>query len=576
MLAPDDARHIDSWLAAVARGETIEHLEAPRRRKDGTELAVSVSLSPLRSRTGAVVGAAAIARDVTQLRQAQEAVAAREARIRLLLDSTAEAIYGVDLDGRCTFCNSACARTLGYGSVDEIIGRPVDSVLSHRPAASDEPGEHPARRVLRTGEGTHVADELMVRADGTSFPAEYWSYPIRAEAGLLGAVVTFIDITERKRAEFEIREASRRREQFLAMLSHELRNPLAAVVNATHVLRRSTSERAAVERASDVITRQTEHMARLLDDLLDVARITRGGIELRKADLDFRRVIQLAIEASSPMLQERAVRLTVEMPPEPLPVRGDAARLQQVVGNLLSNAVRYSDVGASIRLSTGPANGDVLCRIRDTGRGIDPGMLEAIFDLFVQGEQDLDRRRGGLGVGLTLVRQIVELHGGAIEAHSDGPGTGSEFRLRLPRQDRALLQPRHDAALAGNGSPPRRVVLAEDQADSREMLRLLLEQLGHVVLEADDGMSALAAIERSHPDVALVDIGLPRMNGYDVARRLRGNPQFDDVLLVALTGYGTAEDVEAARAAGFDEHVTKPSDFDRLTRLITRRREVVQ
>jgi two-component system CheB/CheR fusion protein len=546
-----------------------------RFRKDGSPVNVSETFSPILDGSSNLVGVSAISHDIGALVRARQEIVDREEQIRLLLDSTAEAIYGADLDGRCTFCNSACARTLGYAAVDEIIGRPVEAVLSHRPAETGVAAEHPARRVLQTGEGTHVVGELMVRADGTAFPAEYWSYPIRGDAGLLGAVVTFIDVTERQRAESEMREASRRREQFLAMLSHELRNPLAAVVNATHVLRRSTDDRLAVERASEVITRQTEHMSRLLDDLLDVARITRGGIELRKADIDFRRVIQLALEASSPMLEEHAVRLTVDVPTEPLPVRGDAVRLQQVVGNIISNAVRYSDAGGAIHIGARADNGSISCRIRDTGRGIPASMLDAIFDLFVQGEQDLDRRRGGLGVGLTLVRQIVKLHGGDVRAFSDGPGCGSEFLIELPRQERAILAKPEPHFIADN-VVSRRVVLAEDQEDSREMLRLLLEQLGHIVLEADDGVSALSAIERHHPDVALVDIGLPKMNGYDVARRLRRNPRFDDVLLVALTGYGTAEDVETARAAGFDEHVTKPSDFDRLTRVITRRREAVQ
>jgi two-component system CheB/CheR fusion protein len=562
MLAPPDAAaEIDRVLADVASGVPVDPFETLRRRQDGSDVDVSVSISAVRDRSGHVVGAAAIARDITDLRETERALAAREARIRLLLDSTAEAIYGVDLDGCCMFCNAACARLLGYETTAELIGRPIEQIVPHAGAS----GEHPARRVLATGEAHHADGDVLVGAAGRTFPVEYWGYPIRGPRGVIGAVVTFIDVTERKRAETEAREASRRREQFLAMLSHELRNPLAAITSATQVLRCSGMDEAAASHARDIIARQSDHMSRLLDDLLDVARITRGGIDLRRSPIDLRSPIQLALEASTPLLQSRRMQVTVDLPATPLPVFGDAARLQQVVGNLLSNAARHSDGGAMVSIIARAIEGTVELRVRDTGRGIDPAMLEAIFDLFVQGAHGLDRRGAGLGVGLTLVRQIVELHGGTVTAHSEGPNTGSEFVVRLPVYTGTadVTGPAPHSAVPPGGA--RRVVVAEDQADAREMLRLLLEAQGHVVFEAPDGPSALALIEQCRPDVAIVDIGLPLMDGYDIARRLRGQPELAHVRLLALTGYGTAEDVAQAYAAGFDEHVTKPPDFDSLS-----------
>jgi CheY-like chemotaxis protein len=352
------------------------------------------------------------------------------------------------------------------------------------------------------------------------------------------------------------------------MLSHELRNPLAAVLSAAKVMRMRTNDALVADRAHQVLERQSAHMARLLDDLLDVSRITRGGIELRKEDLDFRDVIDLAREALNPMLEDRRATVILDVPDQAIPVRGDPARLQQVVVNLLSNAARYSPAGKTIRLSARVDGEWVVLSVKDQGRGIAAEMLPEIFELFVQADQGLDRSLGGLGIGLTLVRKIVELHGGTVEARSDGAGSGSEFIVRIPWQSHSLFQ---SAQSAIPESGPRRIVVVEDQDDSRQMLRVLLETSGHLVIDEADGHAAIETIEREHPDVALIDIGLPLLSGYEVARKLRQNPVLDDVVLVALTGYGTDEDVKAARDAGFDEHLTKPTDPDLIAEIIARR-----
>ena len=363
-------------------------------------------------------------------------------------------------------------------------------------------------------------------------------------------------------------ELARGREQFLAMLSHELRNPLAAVVNAAMVMQAPNVKSESIDKARQIIGRQSRHMARLLDDLLDVSRITRGGIELRKEDVDLRDVVSGAIEALTPVLEEHKAKLTTELSLHKLLVRADAARMQQVLVNLLSNAARYSPPGSAIHLSATATADSIVLKVQDHGRGISPSMISKIFDLFVQDGQGLERSTGGLGIGLTFVRRIVELHGGRVEAFSDGVGKGSEFIVTLPRQAKAVihLQPEQQHA-----SDVQRVLVVEDQDDSREMLRVLLESMGHIVLERGDGATALAAIQEEHPDVALIDIGLPVMSGYEVSRHVRENPRLDDVLLIALTGYGQDSDVATAKAAGFDAHVTKPADLHVLEEILSRK-----
>ena len=373
-------------------------------------------------------------------------------------------------------------------------------------------------------------------------------------------------------AEEELRVTASRRELFLAMLSHELRNPLAAVLHATAILQleaaaSAASDRSAVStRARHVVERQTRHMARLLDDLLDMARITSGKLELRERACDLRDAIQGGIEALAPMLAERSLDLRYDRPADALPMRGDPERLQQVVESILSNAVRHSDPGGRMELVVEREHDHVVVSLRDQGSGIEPELLPRIFEPFVQCEQAIDRPHGGLGLGLTLVRHIVELHGGSVWAKSDGVGQGCELGMRLP------LAPLARRAPVGAPVPARpcRIVLVEDQPDAREMMRLLLTTRGHQVVEAEDGGAGVDAIERVRPDAALVDIGLPTMSGYDVARRVRGNRALDSVTLVAITGYGTHADVEAAHDAGFDEHLTKPADTRRLESILAR------
>jgi CheY-like chemotaxis protein/two-component sensor histidine kinase len=348
-------------------------------------------------------------------------------------------------------------------------------------------------------------------------------------------------------------------------LSHELRNPLSAVLGATTVLRGDTSPEIA-ERCRTVIERQSRHMSRLLDDLLDVSRITRGKFELRKSEMDLRTAVEAAIESTAPLFDKRNIKLDVALPQDPVPMLGDLARIQQIVVNLLSNAANYSAPDSRVELRVGVNGDQAVLRVVDRGFGIESEMLSKIFELFVQAEQRIDRPRGGLGVGLSLAKSIAELHGGSIEARSDGPNMGSEFLVRLPIAQSINLRPERQAPVRG---PRRRLVLVEDQNDAREMMKMLLESLDHIVLDAADGASALDLIAREKPDAALIDIGLPEMNGYEVAQRIRENQELQNVVLVALTGYGAAADISAARSAGFDAHLIKPADVHRLEELLS-------
>jgi CheY-like chemotaxis protein/two-component sensor histidine kinase len=306
-------------------------------------------------------------------------------------------------------------------------------------------------------------------------------------------------------------------------------------------------------------------MARLLDDLLDVSRITRGKLQLRDEPFDLRQAIESAVEATSPLLADRKMQLDLALPQEPVLVRGDLARLQQVAANLLSNAANYSPPGSRIELRLATQGGHALLRVVDRGFGIEADMLGKIFELFVQAEQRIDRPRGGLGVGLSLARSIVEMHGGTIEARSDGLNMGSEFMVRIPTINTA----RQSAASRPlTRTPRRRIVLVEDQTDAREMLRMLLESLDHVVIDAADGAAAVELIERERPDAALIDIGLPTMTGYEVAQRIRQQKDLQHITLVALTGYGAPNDIKAAREAGFDAHIIKPAEIARIQEVL--------
>ncbi|NLC58334.1 MAG: response regulator [Armatimonadetes bacterium] len=363
-----------------------------------------------------------------------------------------------------------------------------------------------------------------------------------------------------------LREADRRKDEFLAMLAHELRNPLAAITNALHFMTAHSADDPARRRAQEAAVRQADHMARLLDDLLDVSRITEGKVTLRKERVSLAAVLQNALESARPLVEARQQRLNVVLPPETIHLDADPVRLAQVVGNLLHNAAKYTPHGGELCLAARCDDGQVEIRVRDRGIGIAPEVLPHIFDLFVQADASPAHTQGGLGIGLTMARVLVEMHGGHIEASSAGPGKGSGFvvRLQLPT---AESDPRpQPAGQPSRGAAHRRILVVDDNTDAAEMLAALLELDGHEILTANSGPAALALAESFAPEVALLDIGMPGMDGYTVARHLRR--KLESALLVAVTGYGQEEDRQRSRAAGFDYHLTKPVSLDAVRRIL--------
>jgi signal transduction histidine kinase/DNA-binding response OmpR family regulator len=374
----------------------------------------------------------------------------------------------------------------------------------------------------------------------------------------------------------ELQDADRQKNEFLAMLAHELRNPLAPIRNAVQVLQAENSTARQQQWSKEVIARQVDQMVRMVDDLLDVSRITRGKIALRTSPVDVASVVADAVETSRPLIDSRHHELIVSIPPEPLPAEGDATRLAQVVANLLNNAAKYTDEGGRIWLSVERDAEEIVVRVRDTGQGVPPEMLSRIFEPFTQVDRSIDRSQGGLGIGLTLARRLIELHGGRISAHSSGPGSGSEFIVRLPALASPVQtpQPANGWHRESDRSPTTlRTLIIDDNVDGAESLAVLLQALGLDVRTAYDGPTGLAAAANFKPDAVLLDIGLPRMDGYEVARQFRLGTEGDRLLLIALSGYGQEDDRRRSEQAGFDHHLVKPVSPDALLDLFGAHKE---
>jgi two-component system, chemotaxis family, CheB/CheR fusion protein len=505
--------------------------------------------------------------DVSGLKAAEDALFHERYLLNSLLRHVPDAIYFKDVNGRFIRTNAAMATRLGLSDPAEAVGKSVFEL----PAREFGPVLNQAdETVLNSGNAQHYKLERRVAADG----AEAWDLvtrlPLRdARDEVVGIVAILRDVTQQKQAEDKIQEAVRRRDQFLAMLSHELRNPLGAMVMATALLRGGGAVSGSRDKFLNILERQSQQMSRLLDDLLEASRVTQNKIELKKRVLDLNTVVRDASDAVRAQMEAREIEFSVELAPLPLCIEGDAARLQQIHVNLLTNAAKYTQRGGHVRLTTRAQDGHAVVCVRDNGAGIPRDMLDSVFELFVQSSRTLDRSAGGLGVGLTLVRSLVELHGGRVHASSDGEGKGAEFEVHLPLTEEAQ---RAEPARARLRMPPRRdrprIVVVEDNPDGREMLCELLSTAGFECHSADTGPSALELIDAQEPDIAILDVGLPGMDGLELARRLRQNPKHARLWLIALTGYGQAGDRTVALAAGFDEHLVKPVRSDDLLGLL--------
>ena len=432
-------------------------------------------------------------------------------------------------------------------------------------------------RELRARPSTRTLPVILLSARAGEAPRieglgsgadDYLVKPFSARE-LMARVAALLEVRRlRGEAEALLRDAGRRKDEFLAMLAHELRNPLGAIANAVELMERSGERHPDLDWARSVIDRQVRHLTEIVDDLLDLSRITQGKIVLRKERLAVASAMALAIETTRPLIGSRRQELSVEFPAEDLVVEADANRLAQVLANLLNNASKYTPEGGKITLTASLEGGNAVIRVRDTGIGIEPDLLPVIFDLFVQADRTLDRSQGGLGVGLTLVRRLVELHDGRVVARSRGAGQGSEFEVSLPFAPNSQAAAVPPDSAGSERIRPRRILIVEDNADSARGLEALLSLDGHTVRVERDGASAIAAADAFRPEVILLDIGLPGMDGYAVARALRTNPRLAGTKLVAVTGYGQQEDRERSRQAGFDDHLVKPLRPEAVARLL--------
>jgi signal transduction histidine kinase/ActR/RegA family two-component response regulator len=415
---------------------------------------------------------------------------------------------------------------------------------------------------------------VIERPDGSRVTVLAHANPIHDDSGrLVGAVNVLVDITQRKRDEIALAESHKHKDEFLATLAHELRNPLAPIRNAVHFLKLKGSLEPDVQMARDLIDRQVENLVRLVDDLLDVSRINSNRLELRKERVNLRNVIDTAVETSRPLIEAQGHQLDVTLPPSPISVHADSVRLSQAIANLLNNAAKYTEPGGRICLKAERQGSDAVVSVRDNGIGIPAKMLPHIFEMFTQSQRSLNRSQGGLGIGLALVRRLVEMHGGSVEAKSAGPDTGSEFILRFPvmlEADNAQVNLRPDSELAGGAL---RILVVDDNPDVATSLAMMLKMVGNEVRIANDGLEGLRAADEFRPAVVLLDIGLPKINGYEAARQIRQHEWGKQMVLIALTGWGQDEDRRHSTEAGFNHHLVKPIKLAPLLKLLARAAE---
>jgi PAS domain S-box-containing protein len=516
--------------------------------------------------------------DITERKQVEDALRESEERFRTLFAAAPMALFVCDQDAVIQYYNHRAAELWGREPA-RGVERHCGSVKLWLPNGARLPHEQsPIVEVLRTGIPARNVEVLIERPDGSRLPVLANFAPLmNANGEITGAITSFVDITEQKetadalqRVSTELVDADRHKNEFLAVLAHELRNPLAPIRNALSIMRRATQDAGGpVQPAVDMMERQVGQLVRLVDDLLDISRISHGHIELRRKRVELASAVHHAVEAARPALDGMNHSLTVALPPQAIYVDADPSRLAQVIGNLLSNACKFTDRGGRIELIVERDDEQAVIRVRDNGIGIAAEQVPRIFDMFAQVDSSMERSSTGLGIGLSLVTQLVALHGGTVQARSAGIGQGSEFIVRLPISLAASAQFEPEAmpdlsAAATMG----RVLIVDDNRDAADSIATLLELAGNAVHTAYDGIEALETAATVRPDAMLLDIGLPKLNGYEVARRIREQPWGKRIMLVALTGWGQDQDRQKSRDAGFDAHLVKPVDPAALLKLL--------
>ncbi len=566
---PDDLEADLALASRLASGELTRYtIEKRYIRKDGQSIDVNLSGSAVQGLYDEVLHFVAVVEDITERRNAEAALRRSEQEFRSVFEHAATGIAITDLLGAFIQCNPA---------YEAIIGYTQEQLRSMRFPQLVHPDDRDANMRLiddlRAGRRPHVElENRYVRADGSPvWVHKFVTLLTDAEQRPTGIMALVTDVTGKRFHEERQREELRRKDEFIAVLAHELRNPLAPIRTSVSVLRHLGANDPALARCRDVIDRQVSHMARLIDDLLDVSRLSRGELRLQKAPARLAAIISDATELAEALIRQQRQRLVVRGVPDGSVVYADAARLTQVVGNLLHNAAKYSPPDTEIVLQVELPPGSVVIRVLDQGVGIPAGQIERVFDLFAQTDSARELSKGGLGIGLALARRLVEMHGGTIAAASAGPGRGSEFTVRLP------FDVTHADAAADASVPPphvqrpheaQRVLVADDNVDAAEMVGVLFEQVGCEVRRVHDGESAVLEAERFRPALAVLDIGMPGMDGYEACERIRREPWGATMRIVALTGRGQDTDRTQSRSSGFDHHFVKPVDADALLQLL--------
>jgi PAS domain S-box-containing protein len=577
----------DRIIARLAAGERIDHFETVRMHRDGRRILVSLTISPIRDDSGTVIGASKIVRDITERRRAEERekqllaeAAEANAKFHAFFEQGALFAGIMDVDGTLLDLNRLSWEACGF-TREQAVGKPFWDGPWWSPSPALVARIRAGAALAAQGETFHEELPYFV-ADGSERVAEVTILPIHDESGrVMFLAPTGIDITERKRAERQQRllesnlrkvadqlsEVDRRKDEFLATLAHELRNPLAPLTNMLEVLKRADGDPEARRRARETMSRQLGQLVRLVDDLLDINRITHDRLELRQGEVELAPIVTQAVEAARPLFESAGHTLSVSLPAEPVWLRADAARLAQVFGNLLNNSCKYTPSGGRVSIAAERDGDAVVISVQDNGSGIPAAKIDSIFDMFTQLDRSLERAQGGLGIGLTLVRRLVEMHGGTITVESAGEGRGSTFAVRLPVLAHAGVAESVGAPAAAP-APRRRLLIVDDNKDSAESLAMLLEITGHRTFVVHDGVDAIAAAAEHRPEMMLLDIGMPKLNGYEVCRRVRQQPWGDEIRSIALTGWGQEEDRRKSHEAGFDGHLVKPVDYTALLELL--------
>ena len=569
VIPPDLIDEEEEIMASLKAGKKIEHYETERVRSDGRRILVSLTISPIKDESGNVIGASKIVRDLSDSQRAE-----RDRRnFVTLVENSTDFIGMCDMAGLPFFVNRAGLEMVGLDGIEEARRTPLQEFFF-----PEDQGMIINEFLPKVRENGHGEVEVRFRHFKTG-AARWMVYKVvmltNAATQPIGYATVSQDVTERKRLEDNLRrlaenlsETDRRKNEFLATLAHELRNPLAPMSNMLEVVKRANGDGETLRRAYDTIERQLAQMVRLVDDLLDLNRITHDRLELRRSEVELSSVIQQAVEVARPLIDAEGHHLTVDLPAEPIYLNADRARLAQVFGNLLHNSCKYTRPNGEITLSAKRIDDEVMVTVKDNGAGIPPDKLDSIFDMFMQVDRTAERSQGGLGIGLTLVKRLAEMHGGSIEAKSAGEGEGSEFVVRLP----VLPRPAELAAGAADGpvesSAGRRILIVDDNKDSADSLAMLLEITGNKTFMAHDGVEAVEAIEKHRPEVVLLDIGLPKLDGHEVCRRVREQPWGKDIVVIALTGWGQEDDRRRSEEAGFNGHLVKPVDYDQLLKLL--------